>query len=136
MHYFDSGSGNTADSLTFLNTNRHELGDIVQAQIFSPHHEGPSAYTVALTDTRGKTLWLSGLTAGYHGAGPRAAQHILLECGFPDHDAQQVLNRSPVRLRRDVPPSAWVRDTEPLRMSREAPLQCRTRACDDSRDRR
>lgn len=135
MHYLDSGNGNTADSLAFYNTHRQMLGDIVQAQIFSPHHEGPSPYTFVLTDTFGNTLWLSGLAAGYPGEGPRAAVQTLVDCGFPDRDAQQVLTHSPVRLRRDLEPATRTRETDQRRMSRETPPLCRSRTGYDSRER-
>jgi hypothetical protein len=135
MHYFDSGNGNTADSVAFFQQNRRELGDIVQAQVFSPHHEGPSPYTFVLTDTDGNTLWLSGLAAGYIGEGPRAAVQALLDCGVPDPDAEQVLTRSPVRLRRDTQPSAYVRKTEQRLDAREAPPRCRSNSGHDVRER-
>lgn len=135
MHYFDTGNGNTADSLMFFNTHRPQLGDIVQAQIFAPHHEGPSPYTFVLTDTGGNTLWLSGLAAGYTGEGPRAAQRALLECGFPDRDAEQVLTRSPVRLRRDLQPSAAHTEAPQRLRSRETPPRRRPPAGHDGRER-
>lgn len=135
MHYFDSGNGNTADSLVFFNDHRQMLGEVVAAQGFSPHHEGPSPYTFILTDTHSNTLWLSGLAAGYHGEGPRAALRTLIDCGFPDDEAKQVLTRSPLRLRRELEPPPPVRRIDPRLAQREAPPLCRSRAGYDVRDR-
>ena len=135
MHYLDNGKGNTADSLTFFNNHKPLLGDITQAQVFSPHHEGPSPYTFVLTDTNGNTIWLSGLAAGYIGEGPRGAMRTLLDCGFTNEEAQQVLTRSPVRLRRELEPPSPVRQIDPRVAQREMPSLCRSRAGYDVRDR-
>jgi hypothetical protein len=103
MHLFDDGTGNTADSRNYFRDHRHELGDIVEAQVFFPGSGGPQPYSCVLGDSDGNKMWLSGLAAGYPGEGPRVAMEILVECGFDAEDARAVFTQSPVRLTREHP---------------------------------
>lgn len=102
MHLYDDGGGITADSRNFFRDNRHQLGDIVEAQVFFPGSAGPSPYSCILGDSDGNKMWLSGLAAGYAGEGPRVAMEILVEVGFPAEQAREVFVSTPVRLHRDL----------------------------------
>lgn len=132
MHLFDDGNGITADSRRFFRDHRHQLGDIVEAQVFFPGSAGPSPYACILGDTDGNKLWLSGFAAGYPGEGPRAAMEALVEVGFPAEQAREVFTHSPVRLRREPLPSGphttARADRQPARVLTQPDLtQSRTR---------
>lgn len=101
MHLFDDGGGITADSRSFFRDNRHQLGEIIEAQVFFPGSAGPSPYSCILGDADGNKMWLSGVASGYAGEGPRLAMEILVEAGFPAEQARDVFVRTPVRLQRE-----------------------------------
>ena len=135
MHYLDNSNDNTADSLAFLERpeadarrHRSSAGLLAPSRGTQPVHVHPHRHPR-------HTIWLSGPAAGYHGEGPRAALQTLLECGFPNRDAQQVLTRSPVRLQREPEPPPPVRQIDPRLAQREASQLCRSRAGYDVRDR-
>lgn len=90
MYYFDNGSGVTADSLEYYRDNRHRLGQVVEARVHFPGTGGPYPYCMELADDVGNHMWLSGVTAGYAGEGPRGAVEILIDAGFAVDRAEAV----------------------------------------------
>lgn len=98
MYHFDNGSGVTADSLSYYRDNRHLLGDIIEARVHFPGSGGPYPYCFELADDQGNHMWLSGVTAGYPGEGPRGAMEILVDAGFAVERAKAVLHDMHVAL--------------------------------------
>jgi hypothetical protein len=108
MNYFDNGQGITAESVDYYREHRHELGTFVSAEVSFPGLSEHYPYCFELRDDRGNRMFLSGLTAGYAGEGPRAAMEILIEAGFPAADAQRVFHDRQVIFRQPV----WPPDPE------------------------
>jgi hypothetical protein len=128
MNYFDNGLGITADSIAYYRDHRHELGMIIVAEVSFPGMSDHYPYCFELRDDRGNRMFLSGLTTGYAGEGPRGAMEILVDAGFPVVDAQRVMVDRQVVLRQPVwPPDALAPE--------EHVLAERTRAVDMTRTR-
>jgi hypothetical protein len=100
MNYFDNGLGVTADSLAYYRDHRHELGLIIAAEVSFPGLSDHYPYCFELRDDRGNRMFLSGLTAGYVGEGPRGAMEVLAEVGFSAVEAQRVMHDRQVILRQ------------------------------------
>lgn len=100
MNYFDDGLGITADSIDYYRDHRHELGTILVAEVAFPGLSDHYPYCFELRDDRGNRMFLSGLTAGYVGEGPRGAMEVLVEAGFGVVEAQRVLHDRQVTLRQ------------------------------------
>jgi hypothetical protein len=115
MNFFDNGLGITADSLAFFREHRHQLGSVVAAEVSFPGLSDHYPYCFELRDDRGNRMFLSGLTAGYSGEGPRGAMEALVEVGFPITDAQRVMHDRQVILRQ----GSWPPDPE------LPPMHCR-----------
>jgi hypothetical protein len=126
MNYFDNGLGNTADSIAYYRDHRHELGTILAAEVSFPGLSGHYPYCFELRDDRGNRLFLSGLTAGYAGEGPRGAMEVLVEAGFGVTDAQRVFHDRQVVLRQPT----WPPDGLP-----STPLLSRERVADHPMER-
>jgi hypothetical protein len=82
MNYFDNGTGSTQDSLSYYRNNRHLLGTVVAAEVSFPGLSEHYPYCIELPDDQCNRMFLSGLTAGYAGEGPRGAMQVLCEAGF------------------------------------------------------
>jgi hypothetical protein len=105
VNYFDNGLGITADSINYYRDNRHQLGTIITADVAFPDVADHYPYCFELRDDRGNRMFLSGLTAGYPGEGPRAAMELLVDAGFPATEARQVFHDRQVSLRHTTPAS-------------------------------
>jgi hypothetical protein len=128
MNYFDNGLGISADSIAYYRDHRHELGTIVAAQISFPGMSDHYPYCLELRDDRGNRMFLSGLTTGYAGEGPRGAMEILVDAGFPVVDAQRVMVDRQVVLKQPVwPPDAFCPDERAALDRSHADGQVRTR---------
>jgi hypothetical protein len=129
MYHFDNGSGVTADSLSYYRDNRHLLGQVIEARVHFPGAGGPYPYCFELADDQGNHMWLSGVTAGYRGEGPRGAMEILIDAGFDIDRAGAVLHDMHVVLQcADLRAAAM----ESIGMSTE-PLMTHDRDRDRSR---
>lgn len=117
MNYFDNGLGVTADSVAYYRDHRHELSTIIAAEVAFPGLSDRYPYCFELRDDTGNRMFLSGLTAGYAGEGPRGAMEVLVDAGFGVVDAQRVLHDRQVTLRQgcwppepELPPLGRVPD--------------------------
>jgi hypothetical protein len=108
MNYFDNGLGKTGDSLAYYREHRHELGTILTAEVAFPGISEHYPYCLELRDDRGNRMFLSGVTAGYPGEGPRGAMEVLVDAGFSATDALRVMHDRQVTLRQPV----WPPDPE------------------------
>jgi hypothetical protein len=122
MNYFDNGMGVTADSLSYYRDHRHLIGTVVAAEVSFPGLSDHYPYCFELRDDRGNRLFLSGLTAGYPGEGPRGAMEVLVDAGFAVVDAQRVMHDRQVVLRQTAwppdPALPTVRSTQRPRLDR------------------
>jgi hypothetical protein len=100
MNYFDSGSGDIAESLAYYRDHRHELGPIMSAEVVFPGLSEHYPYCCELRDDQGNRMFLSGLAAGYPGDAPRAAMETLIDAGFPIVAAERVFRDRQVVLRQ------------------------------------
>jgi hypothetical protein len=100
MNYFDNGLGIAADSIAYYRDHRHELGTILVAEVSFPGLSDHHPYCFELRDDCGNRIFLSGLTAGYAGEGPRGAMEILIDAGFGVTDSQRVFHDRQVVLRQ------------------------------------
>jgi hypothetical protein len=100
MNYFDNGLGITADSIAYYRDHRHELSTIFVAEVSFPGMSDHYPYCFELRDERGNRMFLSGLTAGFVGEGPRGAKEVLIDAGFGVVEAQRVLHDRQVTLRQ------------------------------------
>jgi hypothetical protein len=105
VNFFDNGLGVTADSISYYRDNRFQLGTIIAAEVVFPGLADHYPYCFELRDDRGNRMFLSGLTAGYPGEGPRAAMELLVDAGFPATDARRVFHDQQVTLRQPTWPS-------------------------------
>jgi hypothetical protein len=116
MNYFDNGLGVTADSIAYYRDHRQDLGAIVAAEVSFPGISDHYPYCLELRDDRGNRMFLSGLTAGYPGEGPRAAMEVLVDAGFPATDALRVMHDRQVFIRQAMwPPEP---DLPPVQLNR------------------
>jgi hypothetical protein len=116
MNYVDNGLGVTADSIAYYREHRHELGTILAAEVAFPGLSDHYPYCFELRDDAGNRMFLSGLTAGYPGEGPRAAMETLIDAGFPAVDAQRVFRDRQVTLRQPSwPPDPTLPELESWR---------------------
>jgi hypothetical protein len=128
MNLFDNGLGITADSIAYYRDHRHELGTILTAEVAFPGLSDHYPYCFELRDDRGNRMFLSGLTAGYPGEGPRGAMEILVDAGFPAVDAQRVFHDRQVTLRQPVwPPDPELPSLASRRLETPDRLTARTR---------
>ena len=118
MNFFDNGLGNAADSIAYYRDHRHELGTILAAEVSFPGLSDHYPYCFELRDDRGNRLFLSGLTAGYAGEGPRGAMEVLVEAGFGVTDAQRVFHDRQVVLRQPTWPPEPLPSTPALTRAR------------------
>jgi hypothetical protein len=128
MNYFDNGLGITADSISYYRDHRHELGTILVAEVAFPGLSDHYPYCFELRDDLGNRLFLSGLTAGYAGEGPRGAMEVLIDAGFGVADAQRVFHDRQVTLRQPSwPPEPDLPPVGPCRQDPHAALTVRSR---------
>jgi|SRR5579885_695465 len=123
MDLRDNGMGITADSLAYYHEHRDQLGTVIAAEVSFPGLSDHYPYCFELRDDRGNRMFLSGLTAGYAGEGPRGAMEVLVSAGFPAADAQRVMYERQVLLRQAI----WPPDPELPRLRadrREPPSRC------------
>jgi hypothetical protein len=128
MNYFDSGSGNTSDSISYYRDHRHQLGEIVAAEVVFPGLSEHYPYCFELRDDQGNRMFLSGLAAGYPGDAPRAAMETLIDAGFPVVAAERVFRDRQVVLRQPTwPPPDLVPDMGSLSLEPTSRVGGRTR---------
>ncbi len=96
--YKDDGFGVTEFSLKFFERIRKNLGHVVEVTAsFKPLRTTPEgSYYTILRDHEGNEVWLSGCTAGYHGAGPNGTRKLLKLVGLPVPSRLYSSKRKPV----------------------------------------
>ncbi len=100
--YKDDGFGGvTESSLRFFEGVRKNLGHVVEVTAsFKPlRATSEGSYYTILRDHEGNEVWLSGCTAGYHGAGPNGTRKLLKLVGLPVPGGLYSSKRKPVIIR-------------------------------------